>query len=243
VERSEYERLVAVEASGWWFRALHANLIAAWRRRTSPAAQPALLDAGCGTGGLLAQLARALPQARRFGIDLDPLAGSLAHSKSIALIAVASTTALPFAPGSFDAAFSADVLCHRGVEPKAALQSIRACLKPGGAVILNLPAYRWLFSGHDRAVDNVRRFDRAEVRQLLEEAGFVAIKIQFWNSLLFPLMVLQRLTHPKAASDVSLLPGPVESLFHAIVSIESWLGERGWHFPFGGSILATAVRP
>jgi SAM-dependent methyltransferase len=243
VERHEYERMAAVEERSWWFRGLHRNLITAWHNAASAPANPLLLDAGCGTGGLLSQLGRAVPQAQRYGIDLDRLAAATARDKSRALVAVGSTTSLPVATASFDAVFSADVLCHRGVEPLVALQSIHSCLKPGGTLILNLPAYPWLLSGHDHAVDNVRRFGRSEVRALLKAAGYGRIRTRYWNSLLFPLMVLQRFTHPRGASDVALLPAPIERLFHAIVGIEAWLGDRGLYFPLGGSILATAVKP
>jgi SAM-dependent methyltransferase len=201
-----------------------------------------LLDAGCGTGGLLSQLRRERSQARCFGIDLDRLAATTARAKSQALTAIGSTTALPFADSAFDAVFSADVLCHRGVEPVAALHAIRCCLKPGGVLILNLPAYRWLLSGHDHAVDNVRRFGRGEVAGLLQQTGYGSIRIGYWNSLLFPVMLLQRLTHPQGGSDVGLLPAPIERLFYAMVALEAWLGDRGLNFPFGGSILATAVK-
>ncbi|HKT16771.1 MAG TPA: class I SAM-dependent methyltransferase [Stellaceae bacterium] len=243
MERGEYERLAAVEGQGWWFRGLHGNLIAAWRRAAQPGRALALLDAGCGTGGFLSRLKRTLPQARCVGVELDPLAAAVARAKSGGAIAVASIAALPFTEGSFDAIFSADVLCHRGVEPAPALASIRACLKPGGIVVLNLPAYRWLFSNHDRAVDNVRRFAGREVRALLHEGGYARIRIGYWNSLLFPLMVAQRLIRKTDASDVALLPMPVEALFRAALALEAWLGAHGLRFPFGGSILATAVRP
>lgn len=243
MERAEYERLAAVEGRGWWFRGLHGNLIAAWRRAAQPNSDLALLDAGCGTGGFLSRLKRVLPQARCVGVELDPLAAATARAGSGTAIAVASITALPFAPGSFDAVFSADVLCHRGVEPAPALANIRACLKPGGVVVLNLPAYRWLFSNHDRAVDNVRRFAGNEVRALLRDGGYARIRIGYWNSLLFPLMVAQRLVRRNRTSDVAFLPEPIEYLFRAVVALEAWLDAHGLRFPFGGSILATAVRP
>jgi SAM-dependent methyltransferase len=244
VERVEYERLAAVERQGWWFRSLHDRLIAAWRRAAETApAEPRLLDAGCGTGGLLARLAAALPQARRFGLDIDPFAAALARASGRAPVSVGSVAALPFARDSFDAVFSADLLCHRGVEPQAALAAIRSCLKPGGVLILNLPAYPWLFSDHDRAVDNVRRFARGEVRALLHQCGYGRIRVRHWNSLLFPVMVLKRLARIGGASDVVLLPAPVEAAFRTIARAESRLASCGLHFPFGGSILATAVRP
>lgn len=242
MERSEYERLAAIEEHGWWFRGLHKHLVMAWRNTADLSAPAVILDAGCGTGGLLTRLATALPGAQGIGLDLDALAASTARMKSGATVVVASIVAPPFSRQSFDAIFSADVLCHRGVEPEAALASLGACLKPRGVLVLNLPSYRWLFSGHDRAVDNVRRFGRGEVRRLLVASGFSHIRICHWNSLLFPIMVLRRLTRRSNASDVALLPAPVERLFRAILTFETWCSAHGLRLPFGGSILATAVK-
>jgi SAM-dependent methyltransferase len=243
MERREYERLAAVEERGWWFRGLHANLIRAWQHRGAAGGDATLLDAGCGTGGLLTRLAEAAPTARRYGLEFDPGAAETARDKSGAALIVGSVLAPPVAAQSCDAIFSADVLCHRGVAPATALAALAPCLKPRGLLLLNLPAYRWLFSGHDLAVDNVRRFDAGEVRALLRAAGFVEIRIAYWNSLLFPLMVAQRLIHRSAKSDVELLPPLVEQLFTSIVRCELALAARGLRFPFGGSILASAIRP
>ena len=243
MERREYERLAAVEERGWWFRGLHANLIRAWQERSSPARDGVLLDAGCGTGGLLTRLAEAAPWARRYGLEFDPGAAETARDKSGAGLMVASVLAPPLAPQSCDAIFSADVLCHRGVEPAEALAALAPCLKPRGILLLNLPAYRWLFSGHDLAVDNVRRFGAGEVRALLRAAGFIDIRIGYWNSLLFPLMVAQRLIHRGAKSEVELLPPTAERLFGSMLRCELALAARGLRLPFGGSILATAVKP
>jgi SAM-dependent methyltransferase len=243
MERREYERLAAVEERGWWFRGLHANLIRAWQRRTKNTASAILLDAGCGTGGLLTRLGHAAPSAQRFGLEFDPGAAETARDKSGATLMVGSILAPPLAAQSCDAIFSADVLCHRGVEPVAALAALAPCLKPRGLLLLNLPAYRWLFSGHDLAVDNVRRFGAGEIRALLRDAGFAEIRIGYWNSLLFPLMVAQRLIHRGAKSDVEMLPPVVERLFGAILRCELALGACGLRLPFGGSILATAVKP
>lgn len=243
MERREYQRLAAAEERGWWFRGLHENLIRAWRRLRPDEASAVLLDAGCGTGGLLTRLTRAAPRARCYGLEIDPLAAATARDKSGAAIVAGSLLLPPLAPASCDAIFSADVLCHRGVEPAAALAALAACLKRGGVLILNLPAYRWLLSGHDRAVDNVRRFGAGEVRKLLAAAGLVEIRLGYWNSLLFPLMVAQRLVHRDAKSDVELLPPPIERLFGAVLCLERGLAAGGLRLPFGGSILATAVKP
>jgi SAM-dependent methyltransferase len=244
VERSEYERLAAVEERMWWFRALHDNLLAALAGAV--AAPGRILDAGCGTGGLLLHLACARPDAMLIGVDIDAGAAAVARGKSGRAICVGSVAALPFAAASFDAILSADVLCHRGVDERATLAAFRRCLKPGGAIILNLPAYRWLYSAHDAAVDNARRYDRVELHDMLAAAGFAGIRSVYWNSFLFPLMVFRRKLWRRGAagaqSDVALLPAVVERLFGAVAALEGRLLRAGHALPFGGSILAIAVR-
>ncbi len=246
MERGEYERLDEAEERMWWFRALHRNLIEAWRRSGKGAGQR-ILDAGCGTGGFLARLGESRPALFCAGMDRDFFACTRARGKG-ATAAQGSIAALPFADGAFDAVFSADVLCHGGVDQHKALLEMRRCLKPGGVLVLNLPAYRWLFSAHDRAVGNVRRYASAEVAALMAEAGFARIRTTYWNTLLFPLMVARRkLGSSDAASDVALLPAPLEWLLYGVAATESRLLALllawGLRLPFGGSILAAGVRP
>lgn len=241
MERIEYERLAAVEDRMWWTRALRRNLLAASERYArTPSAK--LLDAGCGTGGLLAALAHERPTAASFGLDRDGFAAEFACRKADRPTIQASVDDLPFRDGAFDLVFSADVLCHRGVRAERALREIRRCLKSGGALILNLPAYPWLYSAHDRAVDNARRFGRGEVVGLMTDAGFASIRATYWNALLFPLMVARRLL-PASGSEVALLPAPLERLFGAVTAFESRLLRSGLRLPFGGSIVAVGIRP
>jgi SAM-dependent methyltransferase len=240
VRRGEYEKLAAAEERAWWFCGLHAALLAALAG-AAPAAR--VLDAGCGTGGLLARLAAGTPPPRAVGLDLDGGAAAWARAKSRAPVCVGALERLPFAEAAFDAVVSADVLCHRGVDEGASLAEMRRCLKRGGLLVLNLPAYAWLRSAHDAAVDNVRRYGRGEVEGLLARAGFAAVEARHWNSFLFPLMVVRRKLWPGGGSDVGLLPAPVERILGAVVALEGRLRQAGLACPFGGSILATAVKP
>jgi SAM-dependent methyltransferase len=242
VERREYEKLAAAEERMWWFRGLHAVLAEALIG-TNRAPAGTILDAGCGTGGLLARLKPALPAARLLGLDLDPGAAATARAKSGCPVFIGSVNRLPIAGGILDAVLSADVLCHHGVDVSSSLAEMRRCLKPGGVLLLNLPAYAWLLSAHDAAVDNVRRFGRAELLHLLGQAGFAPARAFYWNSFLFPLMVLRRKLWPGGGSDVGLLPAPLERLFAAILALEARLRRAGLALPFGGSILAVAVKP
>ena len=166
-----------------------ANLLMLSRRVPLEAASLPILDAGCGTGGLLARLAASYPERAVFGLDLDPQACTRAAVKSARPVCAGSVNELPFADGAFAAIFSADVLCHEGVDERRALRQFHRCLAEDGWLILNLPAYRWMLSRHDAAVRNVRRYTASGPSPLLQAVGFRPVYMSYWNALLFPLMV------------------------------------------------------
>jgi len=246
MERAEYQRLAALDRRLWWFQGLHAEMAGALARHDPWSADDRVLDAGCGTGGLLVSLRDRMPAMQLFGLELDRVAAGVAQSASGRPIVGGSVNRLPFGDASFAAIVSADVLCHRGVAEATALAEFRRCLRPDGLLVLNLPAYQWMLGEHDIAVHNVRRYTAHGVRQLLVSAGFTSIWTSYWNTILFPLMALKRKLgwrgEGKPSSDVVLMPAPVERIFSAIVALEASLLGAGLRFPFGGSVLATAVR-
>jgi len=243
VEPVEYERMDAAEDRLWWYRALHAQLLDAFGKTALPPGA-AVLDAGCGTGGLLKRLGAIAPERTRIGLDHEAVAATRAVRKSGAPVVLGSVDALPFADASFGAIFSADVLYHREVDPLRAAREAYRCLMPEGMLVVNLPAFDWLASYHDRQVHGARRYNRAQVHALLAQAGFKRIAVRYWNSLLFPLMVLRRLGQgsSRVDSDVSLPPWPIDAAFGAITRIERLLMRWGLRFPAGGSVLAVAHR-
>ncbi|HLJ20763.1 MAG TPA: class I SAM-dependent methyltransferase [Stellaceae bacterium] len=247
MERAEYERLAALDRRLWWFQGLHAEIAGALVRHGDWRADQRLLDAGCGTGGLLVSLRDRMPAMPLFGLELDRIAAQVAQSASGRPITGGSINQLPYRDASFAAIVSADVLCHKGVEETTALREFRRCLRPGGLLVLNLPAYPWMLGEHDLAVHNVRRYTARGVRALLMGTGFTQIVTSYWNTVLFPLMVLKRKVgwrrEGKPSSDVVLMPAPVERLFSAIVAAEAALVRAGLRLPFGGSVLATAMKP
>jgi SAM-dependent methyltransferase len=203
-----------------------------------------VLDAGCGTGGLLAVL-RGLPGVELFGLEYDAVAAPRAAAKSGAAVARGSINALPFADASFDAVLSADVLCHAAVDPPTALAELHRVLRPGGLLVLNMPSYQWLLSAHDHRVHNTRRTTAGALRRDLAAAGFARVRARYWNGLLLPLMVVQRkvLARNKGGetvSDVAAFPPLVDATFHALTELERRLRLP---MPAGGSVLAIAERP
>lgn len=228
----------------WWFRGLHRMLLDTIRAQNLPAIAR-VLDAGCGTGGLLAAARTEDGTSHHWlGLEIAPLACRLAAIKSNTPVAAGSVDRLPFAGASLDLIVSADVLCHAGVDEKTALEEFFRALKPGGRLLLNLPAYPWMISAHDRQVANARRYSKAGLERLLRESGFGAIRLQYWNSLLFPLMLAHRITSRRGPqkSDVVAFPKLLDLLFTSVLGAERYLAKAGIRLPFGGSIVAQAEK-
>ncbi|HWA10205.1 MAG TPA: methyltransferase domain-containing protein [Opitutaceae bacterium] len=244
MQPEEYRKLAEVEDRMWYFRALHEHV----RRALAPRLDgrtAQVLDAGCGTGGLIRRLAGR--EAWKWtGVDLSPVAIELARRRCPpgTELKEAAVTALPFADGSFDAVVSADVLYHVD-DDNAALREFFRVLRPGAPVVLTLPAYPWLWSYHDVAVEARRRYRRSGILSQLRAAGFTDARATYWNTLAFPLVVLRRklLPAPRGGSDVSLSSPPVEAGFRAVAAVEQTWIRGGGRWPFGCSILAVAVKP
>ncbi len=239
MEPAEYTLMDAVEDRMWWYRALHARIADALATTSGR-----VLDAGCGTGGLLARL-RAHPNLELYGLEYDAAAAPRAATKSGARVTRGSINALPFADASFQAVVSADVLCHAAVAPAAALAELRRVLAPGGLLVLNMPSYQWLMSAHDHQVHNTRRTTASALARDLAAAGFAQVRARYWNGVLLPLMILQRkvLARGKGGetvSDVAAFPPLIDATFHALTALERRLGLK---LPAGGSVLATARKP
>jgi len=229
----------------WWFAALHRNLLWQVKRLAPKAMAGSILDAGCGTGGFLAKLAAGWPGHPAFGLDCDDEACRRSAVKSGRPVCRGSVDALPFADGSLAMIVSADVLCHRNVEEARALAEFHRCLADAGFLVLNLPAYDWLRSRHDVAVHNARRYTAAQLGARLRASGFRPIFTGYWNALLFPAMAAARKLLPDIGpveSDVRLYPRPLDALCRVATRVESSLLQAGMRFPFGGSVLAVAVK-
>jgi SAM-dependent methyltransferase len=237
MDHAEYALMDAAEDRMWWYRALHARLLDGLA-----AIHGRVLDAGCGTGGFLALLRQRRPDLTGFGIEWDAIAAARARDKSGAAVARGSVNALPFASGDFDAVVSADVLCHAAVDPAAALAELKRVLRPGGRLILNMPAYQWLLSAHDRRVHNVRRLTAPTTAAMLRQAGFARVAARYWNGLPLPLMILQRkiLARGGAMSDVAPFSPWLDAILLGMTEFERRLPVR---LPAGGSVLATAETP
>jgi SAM-dependent methyltransferase len=242
MQPDEYRKMAGVEDTMWYYRALHCHVARSLTGRLSLSC-PRVLDAGCGTGGLVRHLHKVQPTWQLTGLDFSPLACELARECMGSEIVQGSIAALPFADAQFDAVVSCDVVCQVA-EPATALREFHRCLKPSGVVVLTMPAYQWMYSYHDKGTGNLRRYTRGEVNALVCAAGFTVVRSTYWNMLPFPLAVLRRKILPPSAptSDVRLYPAPLEAFFNGLMALEhGWL-RHGPGLPFGSSVLTVAVK-
>ncbi|HEU5079999.1 MAG TPA: class I SAM-dependent methyltransferase [Opitutaceae bacterium] len=242
MERNEYLKLAEVEDRMWYFRCLHARLRLAVKPAMEAKASARLLDAGCGTGGFLLGLKKKEPLWQAEGVDLSSLACEIARSRGVT-VQEAAIEKLPYPEKHFNAIVSGDVLYHID-EPFAALKEFARCLRSGGLVAINVPAYRWLWSYHDDRVSSKHRFTRDQVLKLFAAVKLRPVSSTYWNTLPFPLIVLRRKVFPPRdeSSDVKLSSPPVEIALRAAMAAERGWNRLGLRLPFGSSIFAVAMK-
>jgi SAM-dependent methyltransferase len=201
-----------------------------------------VLDAGCGTGGMLAPLAR---YGDVVGIDRSGVALGYASKRDPTALVRSSVTELPFAEGSFDLVTSFDVVYHRAVQDdQRALAEMARVLRPEGVLLVRVPAHKWLTSAHDEAVHTRQRYGRRELEHKLQAAGFDLTFSSYANAVLFPLAVAVRivaqLRSPDGSeSDVRPIPPLANRLLTSTLKAEAAIVLRR-RLPFGLSLVAVA---
>ncbi len=243
MQEEEYRKLAETEDRMWYFLALHRRL-AYWLARRVPRGRAHVVDAGCGTGGFLKFLEGAGLGWDLTGVDASPLACALARARTTAKIRENSITTLPFWDESIDGITTGDVLYHI-TDVAAVLQEFARCLKPGGVVVLNEPAYRWLWSYHDTAVESKHRFTRPELVALCRRAGLEVVFASYMNLFALPLIAARRKLFPPSqpTSDVKVYPALVEAIFSRLARLEHSWTRRGWSLPAGSSVFVVAIKP
>ncbi len=232
-------RLSEIEHWHFWFvgrRKLVSRLVAQYLDRSM-----ALLDVGCGTGYLMEELTQ---QGYRIaGLDLRPEGlRSTRNDLPAALLIQAEATHLPLAAETFEAVLMLDVMEH--VDDRALLREIGAVLKPGGILVLTVPALPWLWSYRDTAAGHLRRYTRRGLGQVLVAAGFGIREIHYYQCLLLPLAILTRLFGKRDATlrDLEDQPAPMlNNLLMRINNLEVSLG-RVLHWPLGSTLVAVCQK-
>lgn len=235
-----YDRMAAVEDVHWWFVARRRILTEVLRREVRLPEGARLLEAGCGTGGNLAMLA-GFGEVSAF----EPDAGARRLASAKAGIEVRNGSlpeGVPFEDESFDLVAALDVVEHLEDDLES-LRALRRTLRPGGWMLLTVPAFPFLWSRHDESHHHKRRYRRDGLLRVMSQAGFSSVKVTYFNSLLFPLIAGVRLVKTllgyEGTADDALPSSPVNRLLGTTFASERHLVGRV-ALPAGVSLLAIA---
>jgi SAM-dependent methyltransferase len=224
----------------WWYRGRRRVLERVIADLRLPA-RARILDAGCGSGRNMVELAR---HGTVTGVELSNTSVALARERATGEVIEGSVLEMDFAPDSFDLAVSLDVIEHLE-DDLAAMRELRRVVAPGGSLLVTVPAYQWLWSGHDEINQHHRRYTRRTLQRVAEEAGWKQARTTYFNSLLLPaailLRVLERLNTKTTESSLDLWvpPAPMNWLLERPLALEAALIGRRGRIPAGLSLLAV----
>ena len=239
------EATARAEKDHFWFNGFRRFVEPLLERATDGRRDPLILDCGCGTGNNLAMLRR---YGRACGIDITWSGLAYARSHGEPRVARASATRLPFPTGQFDLVTSFDVLYAFDDEmERDALNEMYRVLRPGGQIIINVAALKWLTGNHSVLGGEVRRYTRAELRDHLARTGFTVLRITYTNFTLLPIVAgvrfAQRLAgHQESTAEMTVPSAPVNRTLSGLLAVES-AALKVIDMPLGSSLLALAERP
>lgn len=231
----------------WWFVA-RRNILLEVLNKYVGANGPGtrrILDVGCGTGTMLTYLARF---GNAEGVDIDTEAIEYCRARGLKQVSQSAADSLPFADDTFDLVTALDVVEHID-DDLGVLREVRRVLRPGGQLLLTVPAYRFLWGRQDEINLHKRRYVAREVRERLQAAGFAVRRLSYMNAILFPAIAAIRLVRhvlPEPAELESDFAFPAPRLLNGVLSrvfgTERHVLSR-FSLPFGVSIMALAQKP
>lgn len=236
-----YKEMIKLQEKHWWFVARRDVIQSFIKLQMNESSTSKVLEIGCGVGGnvnLLSQLGNYL------GIDMYKPAIDYCSEKFPQFnFQCTRVEDIPqeFSSNKFDSIYILDVLEHID-DQKAILKSTQNYLTQNGKILLTVPAFEVLWSPHDDFVHHVRRYTKNGLKKTLEEAGYKVERISYFNSILFPLALIQRLgmrlMKKKLRTHLSTPPTVVNWLFTVIFAQEAWI-LKYTNLPVGLSIIVV----
>ena len=236
---STYEIEARVEATHWWFvtrRKLFESIISDF----GLSRHARILDVGTSTGTNLRMLAEA-GFANVRGLDLSEVAIAWCANKGLGRVDHGDIRQIPSADSSFDLVLATDVIEHVD-DDVSAICELERVLKPGGRVLITVPAFRSLWGLQDVVSQHKRRYRKAELLRKIAATGFVVEECFYFNFVLFlPIWLARqaiRILRPSLKSE-NEMNSPVLNRLLALVFALDVKAARRLHVPFGVSLLAT----
>ena len=237
------QTMLEVDEHHWWYRGRRKVLHAELARLQLPA-DAQILDAGCGSGRTLQELA---PLGTVQGIELDPSAAAVARARGQGEVREGRLEELPWPEDTFDLITCLDVIEHTP-DDRVTLRELLRVTKPGGFLLVTVPAYQALWSQHDEANHHFRRYNRRMLSAAALESGWNVRRLTAFNSLLFgPAAAVRLLSRRRPNSDykpdLTLGPSWLNSVLERPLEWEAALLARGRTLPAGLSLLGVLTKP
>jgi SAM-dependent methyltransferase len=216
MDRSVYEAMAEHDERHWWYRARRKIISELIRRKITLPKNAKLLEIGCGTGHNLAMLGT-------FGtvdaLEVDDIAREMAEQRLGHDVLSAPLPELAGIPDElYDMVAALDVVEHIP-DDKAALEGIARVLKPGGKLLITVPAHQWMWSAHDVVNHHQRRYSKSSLAKLVQQSPLKLETIGYFNSLLFPVALAERLASKVTGKEEANLAPPAEPINQALERI------------------------
>ena len=242
---SEMKAMVENDERHWWYRG-RRHVIRAVLDGLDLAPGARILDAGCGSGRMLDELA---DYGRVAGVDLSRDAVALARRRGHRDVRLGRIEQLPFATQAFDLVTCLDVVEHTP-DDRRTFAELRRVTRPGGRLVVTVPAYQALWSAHDVLNDHYRRYRAGRLCRVAAAAGWTLERDTYFNSMLLAPAALVRLAErgghaPSAAarSDLFLTPEWLNTALVWPLRAEAHAIRAGRRLPAGLSLLAVLRNP
>ena len=212
MERDAYREMAELDQKLWWYRARRDVLADLIRREVKLDKDARILEIGCGTG-------HNLPMLGAFGhvdaVELDDESRAIAEQRLGRRVINSPLPELAGVDDGYDLIAALDVIEHIE-DDDAALAAIAGKLKSGGKFLMTVPAHRWMWSAHDVVNHHKRRYSKSQLRRLIEGSPMKLEKVGYFNSLLFPVAVAERMASKLRGKDDANLSLPAKPLNSAL---------------------------
>lgn len=188
MELSRYQAGYKLETNHWWYLGRRKIIEKLIDKIVQPKEKLKILDVGCGSGGNIKFLQKF---GKVIGVDNSKMAISFCRRNNLKNVLLGDAVRLPFNKNSFDLITSLDLLEHVKDDQKA-LKEFNRVLKPGGHLLITVPALKILWSDFDIPSKHYRRYEKKELKIKIKNVGFKITKLSFINFFLFlPIFLIR----------------------------------------------------
>lgn len=201
-----------------------------------------VLDIGCGSGALTAELLRSGREVVAQDASERMVALTDRHLATLGLSAEdvrLGTVESLEEREAFDGVVALDVIEHIE-DDLAALGRLRAVLRPSGRLVLSVPALSWLYGPKDVAVGHHRRYDKGVLLERLERAGFEVLGCRYWNALGIAPVFLMNLRGKRLDESVRYSASPAKRALNGALAAWFRYVENPVSPPLGMTLLVHA---